>query len=104
MSAAATGRSPGWLLAVAVALAVAAACGEPEGGKGKHGRGIYVRASWQEARAIVGHRVHVVEHKIACGECHDLTGQEVDRPSSRVCAARCHADEVTIDHALGLTR
>jgi hypothetical protein len=95
---------PSWLLTIALGVALVGACGDPESGKGIHGRGLYVRATWQDARGVVGHRVHVVEHKLACSECHDLSGKEVDRPSSRVCAARCHADEVTIDHALGPAR
>src|SRR5690606_4431742 len=68
-----------------------------------YGRGLYVRASWQEARDVVGHRVHVVEQKIACPECHDMTGAEVDQPRPSACAS-CHAREAQIDHAIEQAR
>jgi hypothetical protein len=87
-----------WGLAL---LASAVACGQE--GDHPYGRGLYVRASWQEARDVVGHRVHVIEHKIACNECHDMTGTEVDLPRPSACAS-CHAREARIDHALDQAR
>jgi hypothetical protein len=84
----------------AVLMAGALAACEGGGGRlGKHGRGLYVRAAWQKARGVIGHRVHVVEHTLACSECHDLGGEEVDTPTASACTARCHERESKIDHA-----
>lgn len=84
------------LIALAVVLAAAlAACGVVD----DTGRGLYVRATWQEARGVIGHRVHVVEKQVACSACHDLSGKEIDRPTARSCVAACHEKEAKIEHA-----
>ena len=61
------------------------------------GRGLYVRSNWQSARGVTGHRVHVVNEKLACAECHDLTKPEIDIPDSEPCA-RCHQSRAHIEH------
>ncbi len=84
-------------MCLALPGAALGACGE-EGPHHAPGRGMYIRASWQQARAVVGHDVHVVTQKIACSECHDMTQQEIGRPSSTVCVP-CHQKESKTEHA-----
>src|SRR5262245_37536571 len=90
------------LLVAALLAAMFCACGQDEGPV-RMGRGIYVRATWQDARAVVGHWVHVVQRKIACSECHDLGGDEIDKPAPSKCG-KCHAKESGIHHALEQAR
>lgn len=89
-------------ITIAALCALLVACADAPDGAGpsasEQGRGLYVRANWQSARGTPGHRVHVVDEKIACSECHDLSGKEVNRPSSEPCAA-CHEQEARIEHA-----
>ena len=51
----------------------------------------------------MGHRVHVVVEKIACSECHDLSGEQIDIPKPAVCV-RCHEKEALIEHDLASAR
>ncbi|HZO15321.1 MAG TPA: hypothetical protein VFB62_18735 [Polyangiaceae bacterium] len=91
-----------WLLVIALLAAVVSACADDHEPV-RMGRGVYVRATWHEARGVVGHRVHVVEKKIACAECHDLSGEEIDKPGPGKCA-KCHAKESGIHHAIEQAR
>jgi hypothetical protein len=61
--------------------------------------GLRIGARWQTTRGVVGHRVHVVEHGVACADCHDLSRAEIDRPTAVSCVGACHAKENTIEHA-----
>jgi hypothetical protein len=97
--------SPLFLLA-AVVVAWVAACSS-----GKHaeetgtapGRGVYVPLAWQAARTITGHRVHVVEHQVACTRCHELTGTTMGPVSPARCSP-CHQKEAAIEHASARAR
>jgi hypothetical protein len=80
------------LLAVIVAAVVAACSGdEPRAG-------IYVQPSWHVARAVTGHRVHVLQKGVACRSCHALTGDELGKVEPARCAS-CHEKEGRIEHA-----
>ncbi len=90
-----------WLLLGAALGALAlAACFEEE----DRGPGVHVGATWQAARDVIGHRVHVLEHKVACSACHDISGKEIDRPTAKSCVGECHEKEAQIEHALAQAR
>ena len=81
-----------------VGLAFAAAwtaCGVAD----DSGPGLQVGERWQQAREVVGHQKHVIEHHVACSACHDLSGKEIDRPTAMSCLGECHAAEAKIEHA-----
>ena len=80
-----------WMLVGSCAFA--ASCGAED----DPGPGLAVAASWQQARDVVGHRVHVVDEKIACARCHDLSGERIDVPKPAVCVT-CHDKEALIAH------
>jgi Cytochrome c7 and related cytochrome c len=82
-----------WLLALGPLVGLFAACATD----GDEGPGVYVGANWQDARDVVGHRVHVVGEKIACAACHSFATGEVDRPGVSVCVP-CHEGESRIEH------
>jgi len=84
-----------WLLIAGCTAAFTGACA----GGDDSGPGLTVAASWHQARDIVGHRVHVLDHEIACSECHDLAGEAMDIPKPAVCV-KCHEKEGAIRHDL----
>jgi hypothetical protein len=89
---------------MALALAVVAACADaPEHAGGAPGRGVYVPLAWNTARTITGHHRHVVEERIACTKCHELTSDAVGRVVPGRCAA-CHEKEARIEHAAAQAR
>jgi hypothetical protein len=91
-----------WLV-VALALALAAACGD-EGPRHEPGGapapGVYVPSSWQEARRVAGHRVHVIGARVPCSRCHELTETSIGAVHPSSCAT-CHEKESRIEHARG---
>ncbi|MCA9621239.1 MAG: cytochrome c3 family protein [Myxococcales bacterium] len=87
-----------WLAFVAPLVALGVACGSEESPEHPLGQGVYVGATWQKARAVIGHRAHVIDHQVACSECHDLSEGRVDIPKAAVCVS-CHEKEATIEHA-----
>ncbi len=80
--------------ALAVALAAFVACLDSD----TPTNNLYVQAAWQSARATVGHQVHVVELKLACAQCHELTGDAVGAAKPARCAA-CHETQSRLRHA-----
>jgi hypothetical protein len=88
------------LLLVGLAVAgLAGACSGPDdGGPGAPGRGIYVPLSWQTARAVDGHQVHVVTHKVKCAACHALGADAIGPVVPKRCG-ECHAKETELVHA-----
>ncbi|MEQ9317948.1 MAG: cytochrome c3 family protein, partial [Polyangiaceae bacterium] len=91
------GLAASWLLVGCVCSSLLACATEDSGS------GLAVGATWQQARDVVGHRVHVVVEKIACSECHDLSGEQIDIPKPAVCV-RCHEKEALIEHDLASAR
>jgi hypothetical protein len=94
-------KLPGLWLVVGLVFAIAAACadgGGSEGPPGAHGLGVYVGASWQDAREATGHQVHVVGKQIACTKCHELTNDSIGAVRPERCAA-CHEKQGRIEHA-----
>src|SRR5688572_11075143 len=92
--------SPLWLV-VALIIAVIVACsdsGVPGVQGGPVGRGVYVQASWQGARTMPGHQIHVVEEKIPCVKCHELSDRVVGGVSPQRCGS-CHEKEAKFEHA-----
>jgi hypothetical protein len=65
--------------------------------------GVYVQASWQEARMVKGHRVHVLERHVSCSSCHELKNGAMGPVSPVKCAA-CHEKQAAIQHASGDAR
>lgn len=57
-----------------------------------------MQQAWSVARAVTGHRVHVVKNKVACSNCHDLSGNDIGRVDVRRCGA-CHEQESRLEHA-----
>ncbi len=86
-----------WLV-LSVIVVIACASSPENDTANKPGRGLYVQRSWREARHSPGHRVHVVDEKIACSKCHDLSGDRIKSPSPGPCKT-CHEAESHIDHA-----
>lgn len=90
----------GWRRVAALLQLVAAlACSSGDSAEAPHpGRGVYVPASWQAARAITGHDVHVVQNQVACSSCHAIGETEIGQVSPLRCA-ECHEKEAAISHA-----
>lgn len=87
-----------WLIA-GLLFAFLAACSQAEGPEeGKWGRGVYVQEAWRVARAVTGHRMHVVKHKTPCTKCHEMTNDEVGKVDTARCAS-CHEKQAHIEHA-----
>lgn len=91
---------PTWALIAALVVAAAfAACSDKSGpSAGPAGTGLHVQKSWSVAREVSGHRVHVVQAKLACSACHALTGTRVNAVTPDTCAT-CHAAQARIEHA-----
>lgn len=86
------GSSLIWLLAAVLVAAVIAACSdEPKAG-------IYVQQSWQIARAVTGHRTHVLKKGVECNSCHSFENGKIGKVTPERCSA-CHAKQATIEHA-----
>jgi len=88
-----------WVLIAGIVVAVLAACSE--GGAptdGRWGQGVYVPEEWSLDRAVTGHRLHVVKNKIACAQCHSLSGEGMGVVTPDRCVA-CHEKEGRIEHA-----
>jgi len=81
-------------LVVGLVTCLLAACGL----ESDEGPGLTVGASWQQARGLPGHRVHVLEEAVPCRACHDLDAESIDEPTVEACRT-CHAEQV--DHAHG---
>ncbi|HVJ15286.1 MAG TPA: hypothetical protein VM686_07590 [Polyangiaceae bacterium] len=95
--------SSAWLALASVAAALAA-CAEGDAHRGDApGRGVYVQQAWQEARQARGHSVHVIEQKIPCANCHELTESSLGAATPERCAA-CHDEEATLVHAADAAR
>ena len=91
-----------WGLVVAVVLGVLGACADGSSGSsgsrdGRFGDGVYIGADWALARAVTGHRLHVVMKKIECTKCHEMTEHEIGPVRPERCAA-CHEKEARIEH------
>ncbi len=81
-------------------IAAVAACSGPERTPPENhapGRGVYVPLEWRTARTVRGHEAHVVERRIACSRCHELTSDSMGAVTPRKCAA-CHAKEAAFEH------
>jgi len=87
-----------WLLGALVISVIAACADDGTGERPALGRGVYVQALWQDARTMPGHQVHVVEEKIPCVKCHELTESAIGAASPARCSA-CHAKEAELEHA-----
>ncbi|HVY25383.1 MAG TPA: cytochrome c3 family protein [Polyangiaceae bacterium] len=83
-----------WLLGV-ILFAIVAACAD---GVGTPEQSIYVQEAWRLDRAVSGHRVHVLEHGVACSACHALADGGVGKVAPDRCAV-CHQKEAQIQHA-----
>jgi len=86
-----------WGLVAALVVAVLVACADEAPNK-DWGRGVYIGEDWSVARAVNGHRLHVVKRKIACVSCHSMTGEEIGPVKPERCAT-CHEKEARISHA-----
>lgn len=86
------------LLVLAVTLAAISACSTSDPGTGTPGLGVYVESTWKSARTVTGHDKHVVEQKIACVRCHDLTESSIGAVPPIRCAG-CHEKEGRLEHA-----
>jgi hypothetical protein len=98
-----------FLLLAALVAGVVAACSEDKSapapaGKGqpldgKWGKGVYVGPEFTLARAITGHRVHVVGKKIECNKCHEPSENSMGPPVKPERCASCHEKEAKLEHA-----
>jgi hypothetical protein len=90
---------------VVVVAAIAAGCTEadPSVSPRAHGVGVYIGPEWEEARAVSGHQKHVVEQKVACAKCHELTSDSLGAVNPSKCAA-CHQKESRLEHAVEQAR
>jgi hypothetical protein len=79
---------------LAVALSALAACLDSDAPN----RSVYVQAAWQSARLTTGHQTHVVDHKMGCAQCHELSGEQVGAATPGRCAA-CHQEQSRLRHA-----
>jgi len=86
-----------WGLVAALVIAVLAACADEAPNK-QWGRGVYIDQSWSAARAVNGHRLHVVKRKIECSSCHSITGDDMGPVTPDRCA-KCHEKQARIEHA-----
>jgi hypothetical protein len=82
-----------WLIATLLVAALLAACGDES-----RGPGVSVQEAWHVARAVTGHRVHVLEHGVACSSCHTFEQGSMGPVAPKRCAA-CHAKQAGIEHA-----
>jgi hypothetical protein len=92
---------PTIVLVLAVTVGAIAACygqEHPAGDGGAPGQGVYIESTWQTTRGVSGHKKHVIDEKIACTKCHDLTQTSIGRVTPGRCAA-CHDKESRIEHA-----
>lgn len=80
-------------------LLFAGGCSADEMVPKKWGEGIYVPEKWQVTRGVLGHKVHVLEGKVPCAACHDLSAGEVGQVRLEGCAA-CHERESKVRHAV----
>ncbi len=85
-------------LVAALMVGLIAACSEGGSGDRARQRGLYIEETWQSAREVSGHRVHVVSEKIACSKCHDMTDTAMGKVTPARCAA-CHEKEGQLAHA-----
>jgi hypothetical protein len=85
-------------LVVAVAIAAILACSTAESPGGAPGRGVYIGSTWQSARGVTGHDKHVVELKLPCVRCHELTEDAIGAVTPARCAG-CHEKEARLEHA-----
>jgi hypothetical protein len=99
-----------WMLVVTLLIGAFTACSQndasapPPSGKGqpldgKWGKGVYVGPEFTLARAVTGHRVHVVAQKIECTKCHSPTENSMGPPVKPERCAACHEKEAKIEHA-----
>lgn len=87
------------LLVAALSAALTLACSDQADEAVKaFGQGIYIPAHWQQTREIEGHRVHVVQEKVACSSCHELTDKTIGPVTPEKCAS-CHEKEAALRHA-----
>lgn len=93
-------RTAAWGLSGLLGLVAAAACAdEPHQQRQGYGKGLYVPATWMEARTIRGHQVHVVHEKVVCADCHDMSADRMGPVKPSACA-RCHESQARIEHDL----
>jgi hypothetical protein len=62
------------------------------------GRGVYIPLSWNKARTIDGHEVHVGKKQVPCNDCHAISSSDIGAVSPLRCAT-CHEKEASISHA-----
>jgi hypothetical protein len=91
------------VLVSALLLALFAACSSdkappPPPSPGKWGQGINVGTEFMLARAVTGHRVHVVAQKIECTKCHTPTESSIGPPPKPERCAACHEKEGKLEH------
>jgi hypothetical protein len=90
------------MLVAAVIVAALAACSEDAPApppKHQWGRGVYIGPEFALARAVTGHRVHVVAQKIECTKCHTPTEKSIGPPVKPERCASCHEKESKLEHA-----
>lgn len=86
------------LLVAALTLAMVAACASEADLGNAPGRGVYIPESWQTTRTVDGHYHHVIQKKIACSKCHELTDTAIGPVVPSRCA-NCHEQEAKLEHA-----
>lgn len=96
---AASKLSASFWLTFSVIAALLGAChhDDPAPGDRAPGLGVYIKATWQANRATVGHQVHVVQERVPCGKCHEVTGDSIGKVVPERCAS-CHEKEAKIQH------
>jgi hypothetical protein len=93
-----------WVLVAAVVFAALAACSEDTptpapAPSHQWGKGVYIGPEFTLARAVTGHRVHVVSQKIECTKCHTPTETSIGPPVKPERCASCHEKEAKLQHA-----
>jgi hypothetical protein len=57
-----------------------------------------VPPAWEQLKTSEGHRVHVEDHGVPCGDCHDYARAGFVNPGPGPCA-KCHAKQAARTHA-----
>ncbi len=86
------------LLVILTTAALSLGCSSENPAPGAWGQGIYIPVAWQTTREVEGHQVHVLQEKVACTQCHDLTETEIGPVIPQKCG-ECHEKESKIAHA-----
>jgi hypothetical protein len=97
--------APSWKILTALLVVLFAACSDndkappPAVSAGPTGKGVYLGGDFALARAVTGHRVHVVAQKIECSKCHTATETSMGPPPKPEKCAACHEKEAKLEHA-----